>query len=214
MQAKLQNRKIGERVIIAEFAVPAEFAFEAGEYTQVILGEDKPLKHYFSIASSPNEKGTVRIATRPSQSAFKTTLQSLPIGSEVVINGPWGDVLFPENNSEPLVFIAGGIGITPFLSMMRFAAEEELAQKILLLHFGDLDEFHDEVESAAKANPNFTFKHVYEHISTEILKSNLPDSDRIFYVAGPPGFVNETMNILATLKIPPARILSESYTGY
>lgn len=217
MQGRLKNRKIGDRVLVAEFAVPEVFTFQPGEYIRLILPGE--LKHYFSIASSPNERGLIRIATRPSAGGFKKTLAEMPLGTEVEIKGPWGDVLLPEDFSKPLVFIAGGIGITPFLSMIGYIAENKLPYEIKLLYFNqerDSIPFFVELQSFEKQIPNLKIYFLSTLGHNAPVPSYLKRGERgvIYYTAGPPGFVNESLNLLAELKIPPERIISESYTGY
>lgn len=214
MNARLHNRTIEDRVIIAEFQISDSFTFLPGEYVQIILPNGGE-KRYFSVMSSPNERGVIRIGTRPGPSRFKKTLQYMPLGTEVQVNGPWGDLLLPKNNSKPLAFIAGGIGITPFLSMLAYVAEEKLPYKIALLYFTHDRLFEKDLLRVIGEKGNGKLIISGERVSRDFFKKNLSDfSHQLFFLAGPPGFVNETLNLLIELQVPPTQILYESYTGY
>ena len=204
-------------MIVAEFAVPREFTFKPGEYVQIILPGE--LKHYFSVASSPSQQGIVRIATRSSQSEFKNKLRSMPLGTAIEIKGPWGDMLLPPDTSRPLVFIAGGIGITPFLSMLSYVTEENLPYEITLHYFNSSEAlFGPELEGLVKANSRISISYISFTPSTSPFIPPQAWGGKfmraLFYLAGPPGFVNAALSALADLQIPTSQILHESYTGY
>ena len=215
MKAHLKKREIGDRVIVVEFEVDKGFTFQPGEYTQVILGEDKALRHYFSVASSPTERGIIRIATRPSESLFKKTLQEMPLGTKVEVKGPWGDLLLPRDQTVPLVFIAGGIGITPFVSMLSYIAENNLPYKITLLYFTRDRLFEDDLRRMVGDIGGAELIISEESINSP--RSPLyqrGDGGVMYYLAGPPGFVNQAIFCLQESGIDQRHIVFESYTGY
>ena len=121
------------------FKVEGPFSFMAGQYCFVTLPnllypDDRLGKRHFSIVNSPNEKGIITIATRLRDSGFKKTLNELPLGSEVNLGPIAGAFTLPTDFKRPLVFIAGGIGITPYMSMLRYISEEKLPYKITLIY--------------------------------------------------------------------------------
>lgn len=136
----IEQKTIAEKTGEISFALPyKEFNFLAGQYIRVSVPEllrsdPKGAARVFSIASSPNDKNKISIAFRDSRNGFKRTLLKLPPGSLVDIEGPFGYFTLPKNSSQPIIFIAGGIGITPCLSMIRYATEEKLAHPITLLY--------------------------------------------------------------------------------
>src|SRR5262245_26311703 len=120
------------------FARPPGFAHEAGQYMQVTLidppendaqGPGRP----FTIASAPHEPDLM-IATRMRDTAFKRVLKAAAPGLRLRIEGPNGIMLLHDETARPAVFLAGGIGITPFLSMARHAAKERLPHRIFLFY--------------------------------------------------------------------------------
>ncbi|WP_442909706.1 FAD-dependent oxidoreductase, partial [Hydrogenophaga sp.] len=120
------------------FQRPAGFAFKAGQAIDLILpatvapgGQSQ--RHTFSLVSAPFESELV-IATRMRDSAFKRALKMLPIGGLVEIEGPFGSLTLHNERARPAIFIAGGIGITPFMSMLRQATHDRLPQEMVLLY--------------------------------------------------------------------------------
>jgi ferredoxin-NADP reductase len=112
------------------------FTFLPGQYIRMTL--DLPLPdergngRFFSITSSPLDSHFLSIATRISQSVFKKTLINLSLGTQVKFFGPTGKFILNEEEKRPLIFLAGGIGITPFRSMIIYAAEKNLSLPITL----------------------------------------------------------------------------------
>lgn len=120
------------------FDKPAGFAFEPGQAIDVVLpeppdGDPQSARHTFSIVSAPFENELV-VATRMRDSAFKRALGKLPVGAGITIEGPSGSLTLHQDRARPAVFIAGGIGITPFMSILRQAAHDHLAQRLVLLY--------------------------------------------------------------------------------
>src|SRR3990167_11558885 len=146
-----------------------EFVFMAGQYIQMALPEllypdPKGASRTLSIASSSNDKEKISIAFRDSGSGFKKTLMELPLGTLVDIEGPFGFFTLPRNAAQSVVFIAGGIGITPCISMIRFADEIERPGRITLL-YANRDKqsaaYLDELEAMANRNPRFILKNKF-----------------------------------------------------
>src|SRR5262249_47852168 len=116
-----KREQIAEGTIAFHFEKPAGFEFRAGQFLDWTL--INPLEtdaegntRAFSIVSAPFESDV--IATRMRDTAFKRVLRSMPLGTEVKIDGPSGSFTLHKNSAKPAVFLAGGIGITPFVSMV------------------------------------------------------------------------------------------------
>lgn len=220
----IARKEVAESTIEVSFKRPAGFEFIAGQYCQIVIPQllftdPKGNSRVFSIASSPNDKERVVIAFRNSSSGFKRTLIESPEGQEIIIKGPFGrDFKLPEDLSSRAVFIAGGIGITPFLSMSRFATEEKLALPITLI-YANRDEksmaYKKEFEDMASNNPNFTIKNKFGLLNEQFIRENVKDAPLAqWYTAGPPPMVGAALNILSLLKVEPSRIHTEKFTGY
>src|SRR5436190_8221076 len=147
-----------------QFEKPRNFIFKAGQYIELSLSGAHPeeangLTHTFSIASSPSEEELV-VTTRMRNTIFKNALSRLPIGSGVRIEGPMGSFSLHNNTARPAVFLAGGIGIAPFLSMVSHATAEKLRHPIVLFYANRYLEdaaFIDALWKLERANPRFRF---------------------------------------------------------
>jgi len=219
----IERRKIIEGTTEIAFDVAGQdFHFKAGQYIKLTIPEllyndPKGNLRLFSIVSSPNEKGRLEIAFRDSDSAFKRTLKESPLGHKVEIQGPYGLFTLPENQRESIVFVAGGIGIAPCLSMIRFATEENLEHPMVLLYSNNSVEsiaYLEELEKLKIANPHFTFCNHIGYVNTECIKEMAIDIYKpIWYVVGPPPMVQATKTFLEELAIDPQKIKFEKFTG-
>ena len=139
-QSSLLGRtEVAEGTMAFQFEKPNNFVFKAGQYIDLTLSGSQPqlgpsdgMTHTFSIASSPSDKELV-VTTRMRNTVFKQAISSLPIGSRARIEGPMGSFSLHKNTARPAVFLAGGIGIAPFLSMLSYVTEEKLRHPIVLL---------------------------------------------------------------------------------
>src|ERR1043165_1137803 len=128
--AKLKSREeVAQGTMAFHFEKPAGWTFKAGQFIDITLldpaeTDSEGNTRGFSIASAPFEN-TLMIATRMRDTAFKRVLKTLPLGSEVKIEGPFGDLRLHNNRVRPAVVLSGGIGITPFRSILMQAAREQ-----------------------------------------------------------------------------------------
>lgn len=200
-----------------------EFVYEAGQYTQIALAkflypDPKGASRVFSINSSPNNKEKITIAFRNSGSGFKRTLMELPLGTLVDIEGPFGFFTLPRNPLQSVVFLAGGIGITPCISMIRFADETKRPGLIALL-YSNRDRasaaYIDELEAIAARNPSFILKNKFGRIDAEFIQNSITDLGQpIWYIVGPQPMVVATRDLLFRLNIDENKIRFEEFTGY
>src|SRR5690242_14713458 len=139
-----------------------EVDFTPGQYFWLTLldppyDDDKGPRRHISVATSPNERGVLGLATRLRDTAFKRSLAELPVGTEVDVEQPKGDFVLPAETDVPYVFIAGGIGITVFRSMLLYIAEEDLPHRVTLV-YSNRDRastaFLDELTELAGAHDN------------------------------------------------------------
>ncbi|OHB18079.1 MAG: hypothetical protein A2544_00590 [Candidatus Zambryskibacteria bacterium RIFOXYD2_FULL_43_10] len=169
-----------------------ELSWVAGQYQKYILPQAGTTKteteHWFTIASAPTE-GMIYLSTRISPSAFKQTLKTLTPGETIQRRSLKGNFTWEEESSRPVVLIAGGIGITPFRSILF---ERQVANKKLnatLLYFNRTDEipFLEEFKTLAKKHTEFTLVPIVgESINVQNILSHVPQTtDQIFYLSGP-----------------------------
>lgn len=176
-----------------------EFRFEAdtpiswtpGQFIRVELPHDNPdsegTKRWFTISSTPHD-GYIQITTRVTDTTFKQALAALPIGSTInLVEQPDGDFVWQESE-KPLVFIAGGIGITPFYSMLKARGHSGQPVSATLIYNGRTDElpFKVEFEEASRRHPEFKVHYVIgEQLTTEKLTELVPNiSSSQVYISG------------------------------
>jgi len=222
------SKIIGKRIVARDtlevsFERPPKFSFKAGQYIQLgvpnlLYSDPKGKSRTMSIASSPTDQEKISIAFRETGSGFKRTLKELPQGALVNIEGPHGFFTMPEKSIDPVILIAGGIGITPYLSMLRFANEKHLAVPITLLYTNRSKEsaaYLRDLQNIANHNTHLTLKDKVGKIDEQFIQQSVKDMQNCkWYIAGPPAMVDNTRNILALLGIDEARISYEGFTGY
>jgi ferredoxin-NADP reductase len=184
----------------------------------------------FSIASPPQENGRLEVATRMTGSALKRSLAEMPAGTPVELLGPGGSFTLIPDASAPAVFIAGGIGITPFRSITHDAVARRLPQRIILIYSNrDLAStaFHAELERLAASDANFTYVPTMtdaaespwdgerRRVDAGFLRDHVGDVGApTFYVAGPPGMVTGVTGAVLDAGANPVRVRSEEFEGY
>jgi ferredoxin-NADP reductase len=176
----------------------------------------------FSIASAPDE-GMLLVATRMRDTAFKRVLGTMPIGSQVRVEGPFGNLVLHNNQARAAVFLAGGIGVTPFRSILLRAARECLPHRLFCFYANRRPEdapFLQELEALQRKNPSCTFVPTMTDMSrpdcswkgeTKHLKSA---ASPIYYIAGPPGMVKGLHTMLNEADVGDDDIRTEEFAGY
>lgn len=232
----LGRTNVAEGTMAFQFEKPPGFVFKAGQYINLSLptslrGLSSGLTHTFSIASSPAEDELL-VMTRMRNTAFKQALSVLPIDTGVIIEGPMGSFGLHNNTAMPAVFLAGGIGIAPFLSMLSHAADQKLHHPIVLFyanrHLEDAA-FIDGLWRFERTNPRFRFvptltrtdkndqgwKGETGHISPEMLATQVGTvRGPIYYIAGPQTMVEATRRTLDEVGVDGDDIRTEEFSGY
>jgi ferredoxin-NADP reductase len=195
-----------------------------GQYLHYVLHheptDDRGSDRWFTVSSAPFEAHptiTTRFADEKS-SSFKKKLFSLTPGKSIEISRVEGDFTV-EDASMQYVFIAGGIGITPFHSILKQADHDKVLLNATLL-YGNRDEhavFKEELENFAKNNPGLSLNYVTapEKIGEAAIRKSVPDlSKPLFYISGPAPMVFALSDTLKGMGVPETRIKLDDFPGY
>lgn len=191
---------------------------------------------HFTISSSPTEGKLLRLTTRiREESGYKKTLDELPVGSVIDGEGPNGTFIL-EETPEPNIFIAGGIGITPFRSMIKNVTDKNLKTPIYLIYSNSLPEeivFKKELEDIAAAHPNIKLAMTVSRPQEskekwtgmtgrvdEVMVKNLIEGWKLeigkctFWLCGPPPMIDAMEEVVGKLGVTSNKVRSEKFTGY
>jgi ferredoxin-NADP reductase len=234
---KLTKREeIAEGTMAFHFEKPPGFQSKAGQTIDITLLDPPETDaegnvRTFTVASPPFANDLV-IATRMRDTAFKRSLKASPLGTEVSIEGPSGSFTLHKNSAKAGVFLAGGIGITPFMSIASQAARDTLPQELYLFYSNRRPEdaaFLNALEAIRLNNPKFHLiatmtEMTKSHrrwqgetglISRDMLDKYVPDlHGPIYYVAGPPGLVTAMRGLLTSAGVDEDDIRTEEFAGY
>lgn len=238
MQKTTLQRKepVAEGTMAFYFSKPAGFEYKSGQ--SIDLYEKNPPetdaegnKRAFSLTSAPHED-FLSITTRMRDTAFKRVLKVMSEGTELELDGPFGEMVLHNDISKPAVILAGGIGITPFYSMAKDAAERKLPHKIFLFYSNRRPEdtaFLKELKELERLNPNFKLiatmtemeksSELWEgetgYITKDMVLKYVPEAEAaIGYMAGPPAMVAAMRKLLNEVGVNDDYIRSEEFTGY
>lgn len=203
-------------------ARPRALTFEAGDWLDIrFLSPDLAVGRTFSFASAPTEKD-LRITFRRGRTAFKRRLEGVVPG-EILLITQLGSNGFLLNRGSPAVFIAGGVGIAPFRSMIKDILDHGCKLPITVIHVNRTHDapFREELLGWRDDHPQLDIHHVESAVKGRLTAEHLRAliaaprrADAAFYVAGPPGFVAATGDVLSRLHIDPTVIKTDSFTGY
>jgi ferredoxin-NADP reductase len=231
MQLKLIKKiEVAKDTMSFFFKPETSLTWLAGQYIHITLSkldypDERGATRHMTIASSPTEGGLLQITTRiREKSGYKKTLNELPVGSVVEGNGLHGLFVF-DKNSKNNVFLAGGIGITPFRSMIKWNIDKKLNIPVYLIYSNSDSEFvfKDELDNWQKENDFLKIQYVNTsemgHVDSKMIKKSVDDwglkpNDCTFWIVGPNTFVNAMEEILDRLNISENNIKSEKFTGY
>jgi ferredoxin-NADP reductase/nitrite reductase/ring-hydroxylating ferredoxin subunit len=221
--------------------------YKAGQYAFFDIGgvnndSKGPVRH-FSLASSPTEE-EIMISTRIRDTPYKKRLSSLKIGSKAKVSKPLGKFVLHDDYSKPAVLLSGGIGVTPFRSMIKYATDKQLPMSIVLFDSNrnvpntlykekfdeclnrnknlkivyTITEKEDDNQTSSAIDVSKEWKGERGRIDKAMLTKYLNDNEitnSIFYICGPPNMVNAMKELLQEgLQIPKDRIRIEEFTGY
>jgi glycine betaine catabolism B len=174
--------------------------YKAGQYAAIDLEtkeDEKGPVRSFTIASSPTEEGFILISTRIRDTPFKKKLANLKIGTSIKITAPVGSFVLPEDNtSKCVVFLSGGIGVTPFRSMVKYATDNRLAIRIVMFDSNRNEEnilYRTDFDQCVKANNNFKIIYTITGEDQGESSSSTAEEAAISDWKSEIGFINEEM---------------------
>lgn len=236
MTPLIDRELVAERTMTFRFDRPAEWSYRAGQSLDMTLIDPPETDgegnlRAFSISAAPREN-VIAITTRLRDTAFKRVLQKLPLGTKVKIEGPFGSFRL-HNAARPAVLLAGGIGITPFRSILvETIRGGSLPYRVVLFHSNRRPQdaaFADDLRALAVADSNLTFVPTMTaaadalagwdgergHMDLAMLERHLAGvANPIYYIAGPAAMVAMLREMLVGSAIDEDDIRTEEFTGY
>jgi len=225
----IAKKIIAKETMLFEFQKPDDFKYEPGQFILIrSVEQQKEYQGVFSIASTPSENNLM-IAMRMRNSSFKNWLNSLNIGSEVEINGPKGKFILPGVSNKPIVFLAGGIGITPIRAMILHNFSKKPESEFFLFYSNrtrDDIAFYEDFLRIKGSNfifiPTLTREKELRNWDGEIgrINNNMIEKyvknvrNCYYYIAGPPEFVDGMIEIIRSYEIQEEQIKKDIFSGY
>jgi ferredoxin-NADP reductase len=197
--------------------------WQPGQYVHYILNHPKPddrgVERYFSIASAPHEK-QVMLTTRfsPKGSSFKKALKKFKPGDVIEAHEKGGNFVL-DHRRKMFVFIAGGIGITPFRAILLDLDRNRKPLNVQLLYANRNNDFpyRKELEALKRRHPEFRIDYVVspDRIDEKSIPQLVPDMDEpVFYVSGPEPMVESLDKTLIKLGVSKKRVKNDFFPGY
>lgn len=232
----LKGRKLAASDTMAFlFDKPAGFTYSAGQFADWTLadaeGGDDEKTHTFTISSAPFEDELI-LTTRLRDSAFKRKLKNAAPGAKVLMEGPDGEFVLPGDASAPIVFLTGGIGVTPARSIVMQATHDRLPHRITVISSNRRPEdapFLDDFVWAQTQNPHFRLVSTITkpaeavgkwegetgRIDEDLLRKYVGDlSTPRFFLSGPPELVAALAELLKKADVDERNITTEDFEGY
>lgn len=218
----------GAHAVSARFERPGGFSYLPGQWVFVTIpGDGEPLKRHITLSSSPTEP-YLEVTKGMTGHPFAEAVAALAPGDEVIIRDPLGRFTL-QGGDEDVIFVSGGIGVTPLRSMARYAADTHLLLRVLLLYSARTEDdllFRDEFEELERTNPRFTLRTTVTRpepgwngrtgrIDRDFLEQEVGDvRGRAFYTSGPAAMVDEMGRLFQEMGVHDEMVRREVFTGY
>lgn len=229
-----EKREVARGTLLVTFDLGGDTVdFEPGQYFWVELldppyTDEKGNRRHITVVTSPTERGVLGLATRIRDTGFKRSLAELPVGAPVEVEQPKGSFVLPADAADPLAFVAGGIGITPFHSMLHYVADRELPHRITLFYSNRDREsaaFLDEVREWERTIGDFravvtmtgdpSWEGETRRLGVDLFREELGDlAPHRFMVAGPPAFADAMVAQLKDAGVEEDRVARDGFAGY
>lgn len=229
----VRREKLSQTIESFFFETSPKINFRPGQFFEWNVPHPTPdsrgIRRWFTIASSPTEK-YIQLTTRFSEksSSFKTALQQLKKGEHIWAHGLEGDFVLPSDKTKALVFIAGGIGITPFRSMIKYLLDTGESRDITLLFAAKNQDdliFLDLIKEAEAvfglkfipiiSEPGKNWAGLSGQIDAQLLKQHVPELNQSeVFVSGPEPMVETLSQTLRDIGVPNSSIHQDFFPGY
>lgn len=205
--------------------------YTAGQFIELYLPHKQPdergIKHWFTLSSSPTDE-LISITTKLDpvhSSTFKQALAALQPGAVVTMSEPMGDFVLPQDTAIPLIFVAGGIGVTPIHSMIKWLHDKQQVRNISLLYAVNQPE-ELAFEELFRSTPGVTLIPIYTQppagwqglsgrLTAEIILSYVqPGSNPLIYVSGPEPMTEALEASLLASGVSSDRLVLDFFPGY
>ncbi|MCX6755445.1 MAG: RnfABCDGE type electron transport complex subunit D [Candidatus Nomurabacteria bacterium] len=233
--------KLKDRVQVATdtfdfiFTKDQDFSFKPGQYMEWTLKHRDPdsrgNRRYFTLASSPTEQDIhLGVKFYPEPSSFKNHLLALPVGGEIIVAQKSGDFVLPKEKGFGLVFIAGGIGVTPFRSMVQYLIDKKEKRNITVLYSNKKVSDIAYKDVFDRAQKELGIKTVYSitdkgeiltenmqagFINAQVIAKEIPNYlNKIYYISGPHSMVDAFENTLKSMGVPSSNIKIDFFPGF
>ncbi|CAN5397570.1 hypothetical protein BH09PAT4_BH09PAT4_00330 [soil metagenome] len=226
-------QKISDRVYNYIFQPDRKFSFLPGQYMEWTLAgvpyDNRGNRRTFTIASSPTESEVhLGLKYHEPASTYKAAFQEMKPGDIVYASQLAGNFTLEGDSKQKLAFIAGGIGITPFRSMIKYLTDKNIASDVMLLYivsdpqeFAYLEQFRAAAQLGVKTIPIVTnasyssANFVTANVNPELIARLIPDySERKFYISGPNLLVDASKAYLKSLGVASSKIKTDHFSGY
>jgi len=207
-----------------DFSLDKELHFKPGQYVSVYV-ENLKKPAPFSIASSPVDTKNVVLGIEV-VGEVTTTITALDPGTVVTLKGPFGKFVIGDHERK-VCLLAGGIGITPFMSMLRWVRDTHPDKHVVLFYSCKAEDqfmWLDELEEMQRTNENIKivltitkdlpegWKHKSGRISQEMIREEIPDYDEyVYFTCGPKGLIEAMFTLLEGMGIPKENIRREAW---
>lgn len=197
------------------------YKFLPGQFLHVAIDDDYdgsgqwPESRCFSMQSNPDEE-TIKITYAVKGAFTKEMERQLKVGSEVWLKLPYGDLFQQQHNKENTVFIAGGTGVTPYLSLFTNESFKEYKNPKVYLGFRskDFNIYHHDLETAGKLSLNLNLNLIYQDTDgildiNKIFEENGTAAN--YFISGPPAMIKSFKNALIELEVPEENVLTDDW---
>jgi glycine betaine catabolism B len=232
----LKKRKLAEGIYSFSFSSLYKLKYQPGQYLEWTLpsagSDSRGNRRYLTLSSSPTEKNYSFAIKIPHGrlSSFKKSVAMFEPGDRMLAGSIAGSFTLPKDSTQKLVFVAGGIGVTPYRSIVKYLLDTKQNRDILLIYSANLPEefaygdiFEEAKSIGLKTSYVVTSQDIADSVwrgkkgkvNKKLLASEVPDwPQRTFYISGPLGFVNSTRQALRAMGVAKSAIKTDTFSGY